>query len=228
MQRLLDGAAARSFEAIEPAIDAEGLRTVDGDLDALAARLATSLRCTPLSQFRATLPSVVTSHRADAVALLDFWLEEMILGEDPLHLVDYLITLLSTEEVEGQVTVVTDPTAVSAGVERAVRGMRSAAAAAEAKRAREAASRLRASSLEVLHEDDLEALVVDMRALKARAADVYFDGDLLRSAVQYNASVKNRFTTLLEIDRAQDAAVMRTLEALRALDTTSARETSSD
>ena len=116
------------------------------------------------------------------------------------------------------VTVVADPTKVSAGVERAVRGMQGASAPGDAKRAREVASKLRSSSLEVLHQDDLEALIVDMRALKARAADVYFDGDLLRSAVQYNATVKNRFSTLLEIDRAQDAAVLRTLEALRALD----------
>jgi len=218
MQRLLDGALSRGIEHLEPAVDVEGLRTVDSDLDALAARLATTLRRTPLAQFRATLPEVVSAHRGDAVALLDFWLEQMSPGRDPLHLVDYLITLLSTDEVDGQVTVVTDPATVSAGVERAVLGLQDASVPPDSKRAHEVAARLRESSISVLHEDDLGAMIVDMRTLKANAADVYFDRDLLRSAVQYNATVKNRFAALLEIDREQDAAVLRTLEALRALD----------
>lgn len=219
LQRLLDGVFARGAAPVEAAIDVAGLREVDVELDAFAGQLASTLRRTPLAQFRATLPSVVSSHRGDAVALLDFWLEQMSPGDDPLHLVDYLITLLSTDEVDGQITVVHDPVTVSAGVERAVRGLQGAWAPPDEKRAHDAASTLRASSVEVLHAVDLEPMVVDMRALKASAADVYFHRELLRSAVQYNATVKNRLAALLEIDRAQDASVVRTLEALRALDT---------
>jgi hypothetical protein len=218
LQRLLGGSVLHSRVPTEPAVALEGLSEVDAELEALGAHLTRTLRRTPLSQFRATLPDVVHAHRGDAVALLDFWLEQMSPGEDPLHLVDYLITLLSTDEIDGQVTVVTDPATVSAGVARAVQGLQEMSASPDAKRAHEVASKLRESSISVLHAEDLEEMIVDMRALKARAADVYFDRDLLRSAVQYNATVKNRFATLLEIDREQDASVMRTLEALRALD----------
>ena len=218
LQRLLDGALSRGATPIEPAVDVESLRSVDAELDGLSDRLAGTLRSTPLAQFRATLPGVVTRHRTDAVALLDFWLDARRPDADSLHLIDYLITLLATDEVDGQITVVADPSTVSSGVERACRDLQGSRSDPDAKRASEAASMLRASSVTVLDEDDLESTIVAMRSLKLGAADVYFDPDLLRSAVQYNATVKSRFAALLDADRARDAAVMRTLEALRALD----------
>ncbi len=217
LQRLLDAVLSKGART-EGAVDLEALYAVDAELTALGEHLAATLRRTTLAQFRATLPDVVQAHRGDAVALLDFWLEEMRLDEDPLHLVDYLITLLSTDEVDGQFTVVTDPAAVSEGVHRAVEDHRADAAPPEAKRAQDVASTLRAASIDVLHAEELETIVTEMRALKSDAASVYFDVDVLRSAVQYNATVKNRFVALLEIDRAHDVAVERTLEALRALD----------
>jgi len=228
LQRLLDGALARGFTPIEPAVDVEHLRSVDDELEALASQLTVTLRGTPLAQFRATLPGVVITHRSDAVALLDFWIERMSPEEDPLHLIDYLITLLATDEVDGRTTVVADPASVSAGVERACRALADAKSPPDAKRASDVAQALRASSVTVLEEEDLEGTVVAMRALKTRSADVYFDPDLLRSAVQYNATVKSRFAALLEIDRERDVAVARTLEALRALDAPRPDESTSD
>lgn len=218
LQRLLDSAMARGLDENEPAVDVARLREVDAAIDVVADRLCEVVRGTTLAQFRATLPEVVSSHRADAAALLDFWLDRMSPEDDPLHLIDYLITLMSTNEVEGRITVVKDPTKVSRGVMRAVKRVEAGATPPDAKRAREAAARLREASVSVLHSEDLEALIVEMRAFKVGLADVYFDRDLLRSVVQYNATVKNRFATLLEIDREHDEAILCTLEALRALD----------
>lgn len=216
LQSLLDSAFARGPGPTEPAVDRERLDSVDRELDDLASHLVTTLRHTPLAQFRATLPGVVAAHRSDAVALLDFWIDEMRPSEDSLHLVDYLITLLATDEIDGRTTVVVDPATVTAGVARACDAF--SQSTPDSKRAQEVASTLRASSIMVLDEEDLEATVVSMRELKLRAADVYFHPELLRSAVQYNATVKSRFKALIELDRARDTAVARTLDALRALD----------
>jgi hypothetical protein len=191
------------------------MASLDAELDDLARELANTVRRMPLAHFRATLPVVVAAHRNDAVALLDFWLETLDWKADPLYLVEYLITLLATEVVDGHTSLVCDPASVSAGVERACERQ---AAEGDEGRVREAASLLRRTSMHVLAEDDLEDTIVAMRAVKANARGCFFDRDLLRSIVQYNTTVKNRFAALESAVSDRRGVVERTLAALRALD----------
>ena len=215
LQLLLE--STRRAEAGVP-VELPEIESVDFELDTLSQRLTDAIRTTPLVQLRATLPHVVGAHRGDAVALLDFWLETMDWDHDPIYLIEYLITLLSTDEIDGRVTLVRDPASVSDGVGRAC--MRQAGGAFEPEEVtlREASSRLRATSVDLLAEEDLEATIVAMRALKSRVGSCFFDRDFLRSVVQYNATVKNRFSDLAEAAPAREGVVERTLAALRALD----------
>ena len=219
LQRLPEGlvrAGRAAGDAHERLADA--VRVVDHELDTLDRHLANAVRDTPLSHFRSTLPHVVDRHRNDAAALLDFWLGHIRLDEEPIFLVDYLITLLATEEVDGRVTLVHDPATVTDGVDRACSELADDVARPEDLTARDVAEALRASSVAVLAQDDLQDTIVAMRELKVQARARFFDRDFLRSVVQYNATVKNRFAALAAEATPKRGVVDRTLEALRALD----------
>lgn len=219
LQRLLEAVliAQASGRGLESA--AAEIESVDAELDGLSLALSRVVRATPLAQFRSTLPEVVATHRGDAVALLDFWLDNMDWRNEPIHLVEYLITLLATDVVGGRTTLVRDPASVSVGVDRAcarhadARGEPSDDALVKA-----AAERLRETSICVLVQEDLEETIVAMREVKERARACFFDRELLRSVVQYNATVKNRFAVLASDHPGRGGLVDRTLAALRALD----------
>jgi len=217
LQRVHDGVRHASAMGRAPGPEVEGIGDVDAELDDLADRLVTTIRATPIASFRAMLPDVVGTHRTDAVALLDFWLDTMDWRTEPFYLVEYLITLLSTEVIDGRATLVRDPSCVSPGVDRAC-ARHAAAAEGACLQAREAAEQLREASMGLLSEVDLEGTIVAMRSVKAGARDGFFDRDLLRSTVQYNTTVKNRFAALEGAAFERAGCLERTLAALRALD----------
>jgi len=219
LQRLLEAVLVAQARGRTLESAAAEIESVDAELDGLSLALSRVVRATPLAQFRATLPEVVATHRGDAVALLDYWLEHMDWRSEPIHLVEYLITLLSTDEVGGRTTLVRDPASVSIGVDRAcARHADACGDLSDDALVKAAAERLRETSICVLVQDDLEETIVAMREVKESARAGFFDRDLLRSVVQYNTTVKNRFAVLASDHPDRGGVVERTLAALRALD----------
>jgi len=121
--------------------------------------------------------------------------------------------------VGGRTTLVRDPASVSIGVDRAcARHADACGDLSDDALVKAAAERLRETSICVLVQDDLEETIVAMREVKESARAGFFDRDLLRSVVQYNTTVKNRFAVLASDHPDRGGVVERTLAALRALD----------
>jgi hypothetical protein len=204
----------------EPDREELDLERVDSRLKEFSRKLEQTIGHTSLAQFRATLRAITRKNRAEATALLDFCLESEGRASRDLALVDYLITLLSSESVRGVKSLAFDPT----GVSPALTGLCEREARRADLRCDEAGGEFRSAALEVAELEDLVPLVRRMRRVKNRLGRRFFAPDVLRSIVAYNLAVANRLEALLDAQRSEDAAMERTLRDLRALDEATAAE----
>jgi hypothetical protein len=89
------------------------LETIDHELDETAIKLLDYATHIDSAQLRATLPRVHERHPSDVVALLELLIEdrEQILSRMPV--IEYLVTLLATEERDGRRMISKDPATIS-------------------------------------------------------------------------------------------------------------------
>lgn len=206
LQQLQDDSAATAE------CRSEMLADIDGDLDALDRALESLVAETPLPQFRANLPSIARSNRAETMALLDFCLATPERRNHHLSLIDYIITLLSSERVGNARCLRSDPAMASPGL-----SVLSDLLAARYDDS-ESGKAFRQASYEVLDANDVVSVVERMRAVKLQLGEAILVPEVLRCVVSYNLAVSNRLEVLLDADRALDRGIATTLESLRSLD----------
>lgn len=150
--------------------------------------LATSLRATvdavALASLRAALPAASAERRDDVLALLELVLEDETGLERRLELLDYLTTLLSTEERGGKRIVARDPSSLTPRLRELGERIASTTAVplpAVEREFIEAAKRCESGGF--------ASVVGEMRARKAALGIAALAPAALRSIVYYNASV---------------------------------------
>ncbi len=224
LQKLLEQVRSPDFHS-DGDIDAGtfDLEGIDRALERFSDQLRDMIESTPLMQLRSTLPSLASRFRAELVALLDFCLEECgaIQSQSPPFVVDFLITLLSRQSVNGVMALRRDPMSVSPGVLHLCkeRGKNSDP------RALALASMFRQARIELLELDNLDEIIERMREVKGELGLHLFHPDVLRAVVAYNIAAENRFRELIELEHAKDQVLERTLEALSRLDSAVAEPT---
>lgn len=179
---------------------ASELAAVDGALDRLASGLLEALDRIRFSQLRATLPDVAARHPDEVASVLDLVLSE---GLDPtarLPLVDYLATLLCSEEQDGRRRVTKSPAEASARLAALARE-----AQAEADPACDAFEDLfRDGRLAIEQGEAIGSVVARVRDGKGALGRCLFQARVLAALVAYNVAVWNRMTALVETRRALD------------------------
>jgi hypothetical protein len=186
------------------------LEEIDAKLFRFSDQLSLVVKRTPLAQLRATLPFVAQSFPAEAAALLDLCISTTDFELEDPYLIDYLVTLLATDQVGGHRTLKCDPVTVSSGV-TAQSQRHQQERGTDDPVAQRAARLLRDAAMEVSSASGIEPLVTRVRELKREIGLAFFDQDVLRSIVQYNMAVANRFELLSEQERSQDEAMQGTL-----------------
>ncbi len=189
--------------------------SIDRDLDAFGTALSGVISATPMVQFRATLPGTAEQAREEVQALLDFCLNLDHFEVWPRALIDYTISLLATETApQGRRVIRTDPCQVTTIVEAQAREQ----GALRDDEVSHVCDRLRAATIDLLSEDDLEPTIRQIRELKNGLGRRLLHPEVLRSVVTYNVATSNRLLVILSAAREFDTAAEATLESLRALD----------
>jgi hypothetical protein len=164
----------------------------------------------PLSQLRATLPPVHENNPEELVALLEICvLDERSLPER-LSLVDYLITLASTETRSGSKRVARDPAELTPGLESVC----AKASRCPTDQIVELVRQFHGVREEVERGDDIGPIRQRVRKLKQRAQMRLLAPEVLRASVACNVALWNRLEELTEVDRTLENAECRRLEAL--------------
>lgn len=178
------------------ALEAEGaspspaeLDAVDRDLEQQAHVLRAMLDETPLAQLRSALPAFQEGGpeaRRDCLALLDLVLEDEPGLAGRAAAAELIITVLCSEERNGQRSIVRDPVALSEGLRRLCE-QRATAAPASARSAQQdlmAAAQRRG-------DPDLEAVIHALRIRKGELGPALFTPEILRAAVSTNTALWN-------------------------------------
>src|SRR5690606_1575871 len=96
------------------------VRSVDERLDAMDSDVLARVDRLDFPSLRAHLPRAIEAHRREGIALLDVMLGDRDGLPGRLDKVEYLVTLLSTEEMDGRRQIVHDPVTLTAGLARLV------------------------------------------------------------------------------------------------------------
>jgi hypothetical protein len=175
------------------------LGELDQQLDDLKGVLLERFDSIPFVELRATIPRSVESHRNEALALLDVLMSDRDGLPERLPRVEYLITMLATEEDEGRRNIVHDPVTLTPGLENfPVDSLKSADAEAIAMELYQAAEL----------DGDSEYFHEILRALRVRKHDIglgCLSPVVLRAVVTYNARMFNSVESLAEASRASDS-----------------------
>ena len=178
------------------------LAKIDAGLDDVARTLRAQLDDAPLTQLRATLPAVCDRHPDEVAALLDLCLPATPQVEERDALIDYLVTLLSTEDRGGVRHLSANPTAVTP---RLLELCRQAEQSAPPE-ALELADDFDEARRELARTESLWPLVARMRSSKTWGTRYLLVPVLLKAIVKYNLAVWNRQEELQEVERTLDEA----------------------
>ncbi len=173
------------------------LSKIDAGLDALGAEARTRLRAIPLAQLRATLPERARSYPEEVTALLDLCLDCEEQSAEWGNLLDYVITLLATEAVDGRKRGAGDPVSLTPQLTaRCEAALRAAPPDAEA-----LAAALRMAREDLERGDALVPIVKRVRGTKRGSPETLFVPEVLRALVAYNVAVANRLDQIQQTDR---------------------------
>ena len=185
---------------------------LDKELAIIEQDLLERFDAVPFVSLRASVPRSVESHRREVVALLEVLISDRPRLEERLPQVEYLITMLATEEVEGRRNIVHDPLTLTPMLEDfTVEGFDEKAAEAVAMDLYQSATL--DSESENFHE-----ILRQLRAKKLSFGLGCLCPAVLRAVVTYNARMFNSVESLNEASRASDAVVEEALSAMLAED----------
>lgn len=177
-------------------------------LDELQRSIFEQVSMIPLSQLRATLPSVKRQRPEALAALLDVCLVVHASGSAWSHLVDYLITLLVCEEEDGRRFVAHDPTTVTPLMEALCSGFDRN----KTEMTSSLAEMFRDACAEVERGVPAGPIIEQMRSAKHQAMETLLVPELLRAITAYNVAVSNQRTELIETQRALEEAEFEAFE----------------
>ena len=164
--------------------------TAGADIDERLLRVSTELRglveATPFSELRATLPAASLERREEVAALLDLLLDDGDLCRFA-DLIDYLVTLLTTESLDGMRRATMDPMAVTPSLYELCESIDGY----ERPEIDEQVSALSEAILELAQSQSAGPVIERMRSRKASLGRLRFVPEVFRKVVEYNLSVWN-------------------------------------
>jgi hypothetical protein len=189
--------ADAEVERLSPEDRAEEIRQIDRLIDEAAGELRSLAQGLNFSELRAALPGVRKSKPHEVQALLDLFLvdEEMAIGA--LSIVEYVATLLATDDSGAQRVLAADPVSATPRL----REVCEAVAVPDPAVIRSHVQAFEEAILEVARTDAMEPLILRMRQRKAEIGRLLLVPDLFRKAVEYNLTISNRLDDLLEAER---------------------------
>jgi len=178
------------------------LQRLDETLDAYQKKLIDWVSGLPLAQLRASLSSETHAQRVEVSALLQICLESEAVPNRLLHIVDYLITLLSAGRSDGTWVMDLDP----ADLNDVIRA-RCAACRIEPVAESRIANRFERAAEAVARLEDAAGVLREITAYKPEVARFYFAPAILRSIVAYNITARNHVRSRVQRGRALDAEI---------------------
>ena len=182
--------------------------SLDSALDALESDLFARIDRVDFPSLRAHLPRVVETQRREGIALLDVLLGDREGLPSRLGKVEYLVTLLSTEERDGRRQIVHDPVALTPTLARIGEEFSALTSASEI-----AVEIHQAASLDFDSTNPMRGLV-RVRARKEALGLGRFSPEILRAVVTYNARMFNWIAATRDGSRASDAEIGDVLDDL--------------
>jgi hypothetical protein len=183
-------------EAADPA----SLARIDGLLDETSQRLHEILGRIDIASLRSTVPSLLSEHPEDVRGLVDVLAEGELQSDEDLRKLEYLVTLLCSEQRGGRRVVVFEPTDVSARLRQAAlqHGGDDELAEARERRLGDAIARL-------LHgRADVGSMRDEMRKLKEDMGSGLLHPRVFAAAVAYNVAMANQVAGLVDGSRSID------------------------
>ena len=168
----------------------ESLAEVSRELRAIAERIS-------FAEIRATLPQLCETRPDEVAALLDLCLEDEQVFAPLRHLIDYLVTLLSTVTTDGNRAVWSDPV----GATPRLREVCESFTDYDPAQVRAHCEAFDGAILELPRQESLEPVMHGMRDYKAQVGRLMLVPEVLQRIVEYNVAVSNRLEEVLEAER---------------------------
>lgn len=187
----------------------DDLVELDRAMDGYTCLLLANLESLPFPQLRASLTAASEEQRAEVLALL-----ELCMGCEPvpakyLHIVDFLVTLLSSAQRDGTWMLETDPANLSDAVRQRCWEAGSCGAGTEAG----IAQRFQHAAERLANGQGTAEILAEMSRYKAEIAGFFFVPAVLRCVVGYNVVAKNHFDEQLRRGRELDSAIDDEMES---------------
>jgi len=175
----------------------ETLEQIRDGLKEQAERTLTVLKGIELAQLRASIPALAQQHPEEVCGLVDVLLTGDLEGDKTLRTLEYLITMLSTEEKGGRRVVVREPSQVTTrlhevGSQR-LKGQESESVAAE--------RFIEDAMLELLKDGELGEVRDRVRGFKEELGSNVLQPQVLAVAIAYNAAMWNRVAAEIDSSR---------------------------
>ena len=200
LRERLAALAAQEAPAKELAKDLNAaLVDVDTQLDTMQQALFAHFDETPFVSLRAKIPGSVESHRPEVIALLETLIGDRDHLLERLPRVEYLITMLATDEEDGRRNIKHDPVTLTPALENfTVEELEPVEAEAIAMELYQAAS-LDPES------DDFHSTLRELRTRKQHIGLGCLCPSVLRAVVTYNARMFNSVESMAEASREKDS-----------------------
>jgi len=199
--------SARVRRSGEETLDREALAGIDAMLDEASHRLLAVLDRIDIPALRSTVPPLLAEHPDDVRGLVDVLAEGELSNDEDMRKLEYLVTILCTEERDGRRVLVREPAAASAGLRQATRERGSEADADELeRRLGDAIAKLLRGSA------DVGAIRDEMRQLKEQSGRGLLHPRALTAAVAYNVAMSNQVAGVVDGSRSIDRLAEDLLE----------------
>jgi hypothetical protein len=188
------------------------LEGIDREWAEFSRELLSLISELPLSQIRATLPAVQESNPQEVLALLDLCIADERAPSERWNLLDYIVTLASTETDAGRRRVARDPATLTPALEalctetseRAADGLD------------ELVSEFQGACEQITRGEPLTPVRARLRNAKTASVTRLLAPEVLRAVIACNVALWNRLEELTEADRTLAAAERRGLDSQRA------------
>lgn len=176
------------------------LARVDEMLDEAAGHIRVTLNRLPIPALRAALQDLSGERLVEAQGLIDLMLDAGLPDSEGLRMLEYLVTLASSEDRHGRRVVVREAAQLSPRLRELCQKLK-----AEGSGDPLQAERLISQATMMLHADeDLGGVRDRMRQLKEEIGHGIFHPRVLEASVSYNVAMWNRVADLIEGSRSID------------------------
>lgn len=181
-------------------VDGQALARIDGLLDETSRRLYEILDRIDIPALRSIVPPLLSEHPEDVRGLVDVLAEGELRADQDLRKLEYLVTMLCTEERDGRRVVVREPGDLSTRLREATRE-RGGSDEAAAERER----RLGDAIAQLLHGSaDVGGIRDEMRQLKEEMGPGLLHPRVFTATMAYNVAMSNQVAGLVDGSRSID------------------------